>query len=135
MLTWQWLNRASPPAYYTGLSAYPPVPLLSPSISPLIAALSGGAIAVGAYNKGGGTPAGVRLVEAGAYCTNATGVDNHSSFGYTLATCAHAVATSPRCLHGKDPHALFYYSEGYNGQCTCTVDPTHVTVSGPCYSF
>lgn len=85
-------------------------------------ALSGGAIAVGAYNKGGGTPAGVRLVEAGAYCTNATGVDNHSSFGYTLATCAHAVATSPRCLHGKDPHALFYYSEGYNGQCTCPRD-------------
>ena len=81
--------------------------------------LTGGAVAVGAYNYNGGTPTGVSLVEPGAYCTNATGVDNASSFGYSLLSCAAAVASSARC---KGTPGFFYYSEGYNGQCTCARD-------------
>ena len=80
--------------------------------------LQGGAVAVGAYNKAGGTPAGVVLVESGAYCSNATGVDNKQSFGYSLATCAAAVQTSPRCAAARSSGGLFYYSEGYNGGCS-----------------
>jgi hypothetical protein len=49
--------------------------------------LVGGAVAVGAYNAGGGTPAGVTLVASGAYCSNSTGVDNKQSFGYSLVRC------------------------------------------------
>ena len=62
------------------------------------------------------------LVESGAYCANATGVDNHSSFGYTLASCAAAVGKSSRCAAARAAGSLFYYSEGYNGQCTCARD-------------
>lgn len=85
-------------------------------------ALSDGAVAVGAYNKGGGTPSGVTLVESGAYCANATGVDNKQSFGYTLASCAAAVGMSDRCVAARAVGGIFYYSEGYNGQCTCAKD-------------
>ena len=84
--------------------------------------LSGGKIAVAGYNKRGGTPAGATLVQSGAYCANATGVDNKSSFGYSLRSCVAAVQASPRCAAGRAAGGYFYYSQGYNGQCTCARD-------------
>ena len=66
---------------------------------------------------------GVRWVASSAYCTNVTGVDNHSSFGYSLVSCAAAVTKSSRCAPFRAASGgLFYYAEGYNGQCTCARD-------------
>ena len=50
-------------------------------------------------------------------CSNSVGVDNHSSFGYSLASCRDAVLAK-KCA----PDGYFYYGQGYNGQCTCAKD-------------
>lgn len=75
-----------------------------------------------------GAPAGVDVVERDAYCGNATGVDNHSSFGYSLSSCAAAVMHNPRCAGSA---GYFYYSQSYNGQCTCSRDGCVKRVSNP----
>ena len=92
--------------------------------------LSGGDVALGAFNAGGGSPAGVTLLQQGAYCANATGVDNHSSFGYSLGSCALAVGKNKTC----SPLGYFYYSEGYNGQCVCARDGCATRKGGATYS-
>jgi len=95
--------------------------------------LDDGDVAVALYNKNGGAPAGITLVAVGMYCANATGVKNGStSFGYSVMSCRDAVIANPQCDNG---HGIFYYSESYNGQCSCAVDDCSKHVPGVVYNI
>ena len=83
-------------------------------------ALAGGDVAVALFNAGAGTPAGLVEVASSEYCRNSTPPGNDpSGFGYSLDSCAAAVAVAPRCAVGV---GIFTYSESYNGQCKCALD-------------
>lgn len=70
--------------------------------------LADGSVAVALYNKGGGTPAGVVIVESEAYCSGKT-ID--FGFGHTLQTCRDAVQSDIASGGLCDSAGLFYYSE------------------------
>jgi hypothetical protein len=63
-------------------------------------------------------------------CSKKVGVDNHSSFGYSLSTCRDAVIAK-KCA----PDGFFYYSENYNGQCSCATDSCAKRVHNAVYNI
>ena len=115
-------------------------------------ALDNGDIAVGLYNKLGGSPPNVSLVESGAYCggsnwdfgfgewyhymtvskANGQLVGTNEGCcrvcccvlctGHTLETCRDAVKANATAGGRCGTEGYFYYSEIYNGQCTCAKD-------------
>ena len=85
---------------------------------------AGGDVAVALFNKAGGAPPGVLLVESGHYCSNHQPVDNTSTgFGYTLQTCHDAVVADKfgKC-GGGGATTFFTFAQQYNGQCACAKD-------------
>jgi hypothetical protein len=78
--------------------------------------LANGDVAVALYNKGGGAPSGIVVVEEGAYCS---GINANFGFGHTLESCRDDVQKNATTEGWK---GYFYYSEGYNGQCTAATN-------------
>ena len=77
-------------------------------------------MALALHNSEGGTPAGLTLLQMGAYCANTVAVGGGAGFGYSLSSCRDAVLNStanPKCS-GK----IFDFNRGYNGQCKCATD-------------
>eukprot|EP00930_Biecheleria_cincta_P095308 TRINITY_DN87286_c0_g1_i1.p1 TRINITY_DN87286_c0_g1~~TRINITY_DN87286_c0_g1_i1.p1 ORF type:complete len:503 (-),score=63.71 TRINITY_DN87286_c0_g1_i1:211-1719(-) len=79
--------------------------------------LAGGSVAVVLYNRQAGSPAGVAVVAEHKACSNAKAMGGSTGFGYSLQSCASAVAADSECSSG-----FFYYSVSYNGQCKCALD-------------
>ena len=91
--------------------------------------LANGDVAVALYNKGGGSPSGIVVVEEGAYCA---GVNSDFGFGHTLESCRDDVKKNATAEGWK---GYFYYSEGYNGQCTAAKDDCSKRTHNGVYSI
>lgn len=92
--------------------------------------LHGGDVAVALYNAADGSPGGVDVVQAGAYCANATAVGGGAGFGFSLASCLEAVRADANCSSG-----FFYFSSSYNGQCKCALDACQKRGPGLAYNI
>jgi len=92
--------------------------------------LSGGDVAVALYNREGGSPSGISLVAEHQACANAKAVGSDTGFGHTLVTCRDAVAVDSDCASG-----YFYYSQSYNGQCTCALDDCKKRLDADVYAI